>query len=246
MKNMIHTESISYQIEGQIYIGFIATPKKSGKIPTIMIAHAWKGLDDFTKEKAIALAELGYAAFAIDLYGEGKVASSNIEAASLMKPLFINRKLLQKRMLAAYNTLIAHSFADKTQIGAIGFCFGGASVVELLKSGASINGVVSFHGMLTDHFDGEKVIVTPFKYVEGKVLILHGYNDPLATQLDLSSFLASLSDVKINWQANIYGNTYHAFTNPEANDIQSGLLYNANANKQAWLSMRNFFEEIFI
>lgn len=226
--------------------GFLAY-KGDEKRPGVVIAPAWRGLDEFAKQKARDLANLGYVALVADIYGEGAHATSNEKAAELMAPFFVNRKLLQERILGAFEALRAVQNVDKNKMGAIGFCFGGLTVIELLRSGADLRGVVSFHGVLGNQMGSMKAVTVPIaKNVKGSLLVLHGNSDPLVSLEDILNLQSEMDHANVDWQMNLYGHTKHAFTNPEARDDQSGLVYNEKIARRAWQSMINFFEEKFL
>lgn len=242
------TEKITYDCGGITLQGYLAAPNKDQirRQPTIVIAHTWKGLDDFIKRKAEALAELGYVAFAADLFGEGKTAASDDEAAQLILPLFLDRALLRKRINAAVDTIKKHPLVDKNAIGAIGFCFGGLTVIELLRSGADIRGAVSFHGAFGTSLGDKHASTLPTaKGIKGSLLLLHGNDDPLVSAEDIKNLQADLTHAGVDWQMHIYGHVMHAFTNPQAHDAAHGFEFNTKANARSWQSMRNFFDEIF-
>lgn len=242
------SEIIDYQcgdakLKGQIYYSDDTTQKK----PAIIVAHAWKGRDQFALEKAKMLAEMGYIGFAADLYGDAKVVESNEEALELMLPLFLDRQLLRDRILAAYHVLKEKEIVDAANIGAIGFCFGGATVLELIRSGVDLKGVVSFHGILGNTLGEQKARTAPAAAkLYGSLLILHGYQDPMVSMDDVVNIQQEFSSKGIDWQMHTYGNASHAFTNPAANEPESGLLYNSIAEKRAMRSMKNFFSEVII
>jgi dienelactone hydrolase len=243
-------EVTSYQIDGKTFRGYWAFPtgkeEMAQRRPAVLIAHAWMGQDHFARHKAEALAELGYIAFAADLYGEGKTAANPEEAQNLMIPLFKDRALLQKRICAAFDVVRQHPLVDSSKIGAIGFCFGGLTVIELLRSGADVKAVVSFHGVLgSKRGDIQAKTVPIAKSIKGSLLILHGYEDPLVSQEDISNMQKELSDAQVDWQMNIYSHTSHAFTNPEAHDKEHGLVYQALSSERAWWAMIHFFSERF-
>ena len=147
---------------------------------------------------------------------------------------------MQKRIIASYETLIKQPGVDKSRIGAIGFCFGGLTVIELLRSGTPVKSVVSFHGVLGNAGAKTVPIATNIK---GSILILHGYDDPLESTSDVLNTQKEFNEAGIDWQMDIYGHTSHAFTNPQSHDIVKGLIYNEKANKRSWIAMKNFFEE---
>ncbi len=207
--------------------------------PTILIAHAWAGCDEFVKQKAIKLAEMGYFAFAIDMYGQGVHGKSTEENAQLMQPFLENRVILQQRICAALYAVKRMPWADEKNIAAIGFCFGGLCVLDLARTGADIKGVVSFHGLL---FAAENL---KDQKIKAKVLILHGHDDPMSPSELITALQQELTTKGADWQLHSYGHTLHAFTNPNANDPDFGTVYQADANKRSWIAMQNFLTEIF-
>lgn len=243
----METKSVDYQIGKKIFKGFLANDEsKKGKKPGVLVVPAWMGLDDFAKEKAKELAKMGFIALAADLYGEGKQAKNTDEAGSLMSPLFLDRALLKERVVGSFETLKKQEGVDQNKMGAIGFCFGGLSAIELFRSGVDVKGVVSFHGLLGPNLgDMKSKTVQIAKGIKGSILILHGHDDPLVSQDDIVNTQKEFTDAKVDWQMHIYGNTKHAFTNPEAHDESMGLVYNEKAKKRAWKSMTDFFEEVF-
>lgn len=231
-------ETIYYQLNGSSYKGFLVGD--AGKRPGVLVVHAWRGQDDFAREKAKELAAMGYVALAVDMYGEGKLASSDEEAGALMHPLFIDRTLVQERIKAAFELLKSDPRVDAERIGAIGFCFGGMVVIELLRTGLPIRSVVSFHGVLGDK--GAKPGVR-CKQISGSILILHGYEDPLVSEQDIAHLQRELNDAGADWEMNVFGLTKHAFMNPLAHDQVKGLVYNARSAERAWQDMTKFFKE---
>lgn len=238
-------KQLSYQIDGKNYQGYIVTPSKvSAQSPAILIAHTYRGLDDLIKQRARELARKGYIAMAADLYGEGKVAATDDEAVSLMLPLFRDRTELQKRVTAAFHLLETQPHVKKDAICAIGFCFGGLTVIELLRSGVDVKGIVSFHGVLGYALGDNKATAAKPKKMQGAALILHGNDDPLVSEQDIRDLKKEFTEAGLDWQFHIYGHTVHAFTNPGANDTAHGLVYNKKANARSWIAMHNFFDEI--
>ena len=242
------TETVSYQCGETSCRGYLAyDDSKSGKRPCVIIAHAWKGLDNFVREKANALVEQGYVAFAADLYGNGSQAESNDEAAALMMPLFLDRKLLRERIVSAYETAAGFDQTDPKRMGAMGFCFGGLTVIELLRSGVDLKGVVSFHGLLGHQLGEMKANIVPnVERLTGSLLILHGNDDPMVPLTDVISLQKEMTNAEVDWQMHIYGNTMHAFTNPAADDAENGMLYNPVAEKRSFQAMSNFFNEVLL
>ena len=243
----MHTETLTYY-DGELPLkGFIAYSSDTElKRPAVLVVHAFRGQDDFARQKAIQLAELGYLGFAVDMYGEGKETKEFDEAAELMAPFFIDRAMLQKRILAAFHFLTKHPLVDVECIGAIGFCFGGLAVIELVRSAAPFKGAGSFHGVLGNTLRGLVAKTVPIKEgITAALLILHGNEDPLVTQEDILFIQKELTGAKVDWQMHTYGNTMHAFTNPSAQNEEEGIFYSEMAERRSWLAMQNFFDELF-
>ncbi|NOS86933.1 MAG: carboxymethylenebutenolidase [Methylococcaceae bacterium] len=211
----------------------------STRRPAVLINHTWAGRDAFVAEKAKQLAALGYVGFAVDMYGKGMLGTSVAENAQLMQPFMDNRDMLQKRMLAAYANVKLLPWVDDSRIAAIGFCFGGLCALDLARTGASIKGAVSFHGLLYPPGNSEGHLIS------AKILALHGHDDPLATPQQVLAFQQEMTAAGADWQLHSYGHTQHAFTNPVANDPARGMMYSADADRRSWLAMTQFLAEIF-
>lgn len=211
----------------------------AGRRPAVMINHAWAGRDAFVADKAIRLAERGYVGFAVDMYGKGLLGTTPEENGQLMQPFIDDRALLQRRILAGLAAVKLLPWVDDRKIAAIGYCFGGLCVLDLARSGAAINGVVSFHGILVppDQLDQPRITA--------KVLALHGHDDPMVPVEQVIAFEQEMTAAGADWQLHSYGNTVHAFTNPEANNPAFGTVYQADADRRSWLAMQNFLDEVF-
>jgi dienelactone hydrolase len=212
----------------------------SGRRPAVLINHTWAGRDEFVAEKARKLAGLGYVGFAVDMYGKGILGSGPEENARLMQPLMDDRAMLQKRIQAALYAVKLLPWVDDAKIAAIGFCFGGLCVLDLARTGADINGVVSFHGLLSAPGN------TQGNAIKAKVLALHGHDDPLAPPEQVLAFEQEMTAAGADWQLYAYGHTMHAFTNPVANNPDSGMLYQPVADRRSWQAMQNFLAELFL
>ena len=231
------TQEVNYKFGDQEYRAFVANPEKESA-PLVLVVHTWAGRDDFVEKKAIELAEEGYVAMAVDMYGEAKVGTSTEENQSLMTPLIEDRDKLKAIINSAVEAGKKIDGVDSSKVAAIGYCFGGLVVLDLARSGTDISGVVSFHGLLMSSdisTDG----------IQAKVLVLHGERDPMVPLSMVDDFQKEMTEAEADWQLHSYGNAYHAFTNKEANDPNLGTQYNENANKRSWQSMMNFFGEIF-
>jgi dienelactone hydrolase len=156
-----------------------------------------------------------------------------------MQPFLDDRATLRRRITAALDALKSHPLVDSDRVAAIGFCFGGLCVLDLARSvPPSLRGVVSFHGLFHPPKLGEQA------KIEAKILMLHGYDDPMATPEHVVAIANELTQAKADWQLHAYGHTSHAFTNPEAQSPDHGLMYNATADRRSWLAMQNFLEEV--
>lgn len=235
----IISNTVNYLDGGTLLQAFFAYDDTfEGRRPAVLISHAWGGRDDFVNNKALQLAELGYVAFALDMYGQGVLGANPEENAALMQPFIDDRQLLQQRINAAFYAVRLLPWVDDSKIAAIGFCFGGLCVLDLARMGADIKGVVSFHGLLNVP---ENLANKP---VQAKILALHGHDDPMATDDMVSAFCQEMTDLKVDWQLHQYGNTVHAFTNPNANSPELGTVYKDIAKQRSWQSMQNFLAEV--
>lgn len=243
---MIKSEKVNYFLDDLPLNGFLSYDDTiEEKQPCVLIAPTWMGLTPFIREKTEAVAKLGYLAFGIDFFGEGAEAKDPLEAKKWITPLLENRQILRDRMYAALNFIRTHPKADHERIAAIGFCFGGGAVIELAKAGANIRGVVSFHGVLGNPHHIEMKPMEISQTIPASILLLHGYKDPFAPEEDLLQFEKEMSARGVDWQAVIYGEAMHAFTNPKVNVPESGLQYHEKSAKRSWQAMKNFLEEIF-
>jgi dienelactone hydrolase len=237
----IVTKTIEYHQGDTRLLGYLAYPKDLiAKRPGVLVVHEWRGLEDYARRRTEQLAELGYVALAADIYGDGKMAADTQEAASLAKTYKSNRPLLRARVNAALDTLRAQPLVDSNRLVAIGYCFGGTTVLELARSGAAVAGVVSFHGGLDTPNPADA------KNIKGKVLALHGADDPLVPPEQVAAFEEEMRQAGVDWQLVAYGGAVHGFTNPaNGSDNSKGVAYNAAADHRSWLHMQQFFAELF-
>ena len=217
----------------------VVDTSKTGKLPSVLIVHQWTGLSDNEKMRAHMLAELGYNVFAADIYGKGvrpQPPAAGQEAGKYKS----NRKLYRERMLSALEVLNKDPQTDLSKIAAIGYCFGGTGVIELARSGALIKGVVSFHGGLDSPTPADG------KNIKGKVLALHGADDPFVKAPDIAAFEQEMKDAKVDYKLVSYPGAVHSFTQKAAGDDNSkGAAYNEAADKASWEEMKAFFDRIF-
>jgi len=207
--------------------------------PGVLVSHAWSGRSDFEDGKARELAALGYVAFAINLYGKGVRGNSVEENSALMQPFLDDRAMLQQRLLLSLSVLREQDEVDASMVAAIGFCFGGLCVLDMARSGEDLAGVVSFHGLLGAPAN------TNGNAIKAKVLVLHGWDDPMGPPEHVLELSKEMSMMGADWQLHTYGNTMHAFTNPDANDKTMGTVYDRSADRRSWKAMQNFLAELF-
>ena len=236
----IKTETVEYKQGETTLEGFHAYDDSvSGKRPGVLIVHQWKGLGDYEKKRAVMLAKLGYNVFAVDIYGKGIRPSSPKEAGALAGKYKSDRALLRERVKAGLDALQKNEFTDAKKIAAIGYCFGGTTVLELARSGADVSGVVSFHGGLSSPNPEDA------KNIKCKVLVLHGADDPHVIP-EVPGFQDEMRKAGVDWEFVAYGNAVHSFTDWNAgNDNSKGAAYNEKADKRSWEAMKQFFAEIF-
>lgn len=234
-------ETLEYPAGAATMEGYLAVPSNTtGKRPGVLVFHDWMGLGANTKMRADKLAELGYVALAADLYGKGVRPTNPGEAGKLAGQYKEDRETLRLRGKAALDRLVATGKVDPNSIAVIGYCFGGTAALELARSGAPLAGTVSFHGGLsTPHPEDAKNI-------HGKVLVLHGADDPFVKPEEVAAFETEMRTAKIDWQLVAYGGAVHAFTVEGAgNDPSKGAAYDAKADKRSWDEMRRFFVELW-
>jgi len=237
----IHTETVIYKEGATTLEGWLAYDKnKTGPRPGVLIAHQWKGLTAYEKKRAEMLAQMGYTVFALDIYGQGVRADHPKDAAELAGKYKSDRALLRKRVNAGLAYLKSHAMADSRRVAAIGYCFGGTTVLELARSGADLAGVVSFHGGLNTP------TLTDAKNIRCKVLALHGADDPFVPSAEVAAFEDEMRQAGVDWQLVAYGGAVHSFTDWNAgSDKSKGAAYNEKADKRSWEAMKGFFAETF-
>lgn len=207
--------------------------------PAVLIVHQWTGVSDNEKMRARMLAELGYNVFCVDVYGKGirpQPPASGAEAGKYKK----DRALLRERVNAGLQLLLKDGRTDISRVACIGYCFGGTASIELARSGAPIKGVVSFHGGLDSPAPADG------KNIKGKLLALHGADDPFVPAADIAAFEKEMKDAGVDYQLVSYPGAVHAFTQKAAgNDNSKGAAYNEAADKASWEEMKTFFGKIF-
>jgi dienelactone hydrolase len=240
MQAAIHTETVEYKQGDAMLEGVLVYDDAiQGKRPGVLVVHQWLGLTDYEKRRATMLAQLGYVAFCADIYGKGVHPKDVSEAGALAGKYKSDRQLLRARVNAGLDALRQQPLVDQKNVAAIGYCFGGTTVLELARSGAELNGVVSFHGGLDSPTPADG------KNIKCKVLALAGADDPFQKPEDLTAFESEMRDNKVDWQIVFYGGAVHAFTQPDPGFVNAGAKYNEKADKRSWEAMKQFFAEIF-
>jgi dienelactone hydrolase len=237
----LHTELVEYRAGDKIMEGYLAyDDATTAKRPGVLVVHEWMGLNDYTRMRCNQLAELGYVAFAPDMYGKGVRATTPQEAGALAGALKNYRPTMRVRAAAGLAVLKENRMVERRKIAAIGYCFGGTVALELARSGAEVAGTVSIHGGLDTPTPADA------RNILGRVLVLHGADDPNVPPAQVAAFQQEMRDAKVDWYMIAYGNAVHAFTNPSAgNDPSKGAAYNAVADRRSWVDMMTFFAEIF-
>jgi len=235
----IHTETVEYQQGDATLEGYLAYDDAiTAKRPGVLIVHQWMGLGDYEKKRAEMLAQLGYVAFCADIYGKGIRPASVAEAGAQAGKYKGDRALLRRRVNAGLDTLKTNDLVDTRHVAAIGYCFGGTTVLELARSGADLAGVVSFHGGLDSPTPADG------KNIKCKVLCCHGADDPFEKPADLAAFEKEMRDAQVDWRLYQYGGAVHSFTDWTATGSLPGAKYNERADHRSWNDMKQFFIEI--
>ena len=234
----ITTKTIDYSGDGETFEGYLALPE-GAPAKVILVGHAWGGQSDYERGKADRMAaELGYAAFAIDVYGKGKRGSTVEENQALMTPLVEDRAMLQRRLSAAVDAAKTLDGIDTSSRAAAGFCFGGLCVLDMARAGMDVAGVASFHGLF-----GAPPNLSDYK-ISAKVVAYHGWQDPMATPDDVMALSKEMAAAEADWQLHAYGQAMHSFTTPGANNPEMGTVYNADADARSWHAFKGFLGEV--
>lgn len=235
----IVTQPVTYEHEGVKLEGFLAYDDASTTPqPGVLVVHEWWGLNDYVKGRAMQLAESGYVAFALDMYGAGVVTTDPKKAGELAGRYYPDAKGWAARARAGLDQLLATGKVAPGKTAAIGFCFGGATVQVLAYSGAPLAGVVSFHGSPIGAWAGASN--------RAKVLMLHGAADTFVSEKEIAEFEQTLNAAKFDWQWISYAGAVHAFSNPGADRYGlPGVAYQEAAARRSWAHMKLFFRELF-
>ena len=239
----IKGEEVIYKDGNVTLKGYVAyNLKQQGKRPAIVVVPEWWGNNDYTRMRANMLAELGYIAIAADMYGDGKIAANPTDAQTFATPFYKDPQLGNSRIEAAVKKLQSYPQADAGKMAAVGYCFGGAMVLNAAKLGMDFKGVVSFHGGLAT------APATPGS-TKAKILVCNGAADKFVSEEDKKNFKSNLDAVKAPYIFKEYPGALHAFSNPNATEVgkkfNMPIAYNEAADKQSWIDMKAFFKTIF-
>ncbi len=236
-------EMVSYKLDSSTRNNFVVYDENiEGKRPMVLVVHEWWGLNEYAKMRARELAKLGYIAMAVDMYGDGKMGDDPTAALNLATPFYMKPETAKPIFDAAVNKLKEYSQADASKIGAIGYCFGGAQVLNLAKLGQDLKGVVSFHGNLT-------VVPANKDLLKAQVLVCHGGADPFVPQTEVDLFKKQMDSIGAKYTLKVYEGATHAFTNPNATAMgekfKMPIKYDAAADSASWKDMKDFFHKLF-
>jgi dienelactone hydrolase len=240
---LLKEENISFTSDTNSMNGFVVYDENiEGARPAILIVPEWWGLNDYAMMRARELAKLGYIAMAMDMYGHGKIADNPDSAGAAAGPFYQNPQLAKTRMEQALSKLKSYKQADANNVAAIGYCFGGAMVLNTARMGLDVKGVVSFHGNL---------VGTPLnkELLKAKILVCHGAADPFVPATEVATFKQQMDSAGISYTFKEYADAVHAFTNPNATAMGEKfnipIKYNAAADSASWKDMKDFFTSLF-
>lgn len=236
----MHKGTFEYNDGSTVCEGYVATDGKPGRKPCVLVAHQWAGLFEQEQEKAAYFAAKGYVGFAIDVYGKGVRGAHGQDNSAYMGPYLNDRAKLRQRLLAAVAAAKARPDVDPNRIAIIGYCFGGLCALDVARSGThDVKGAVSLHGLFTPPGLGTQGRIST------KVLVLHGWDDPMAKPDSVLGLAKEMTAAGADWQIHAYGHAMHAFTAVGANAPESGIKYDANADRRSTQATDNFLAEVF-
>jgi len=244
VKAEIQSEVINYQIAGQPFQGYLSYDDAiTGKRPGVLVVHEWWGHNAYARKRADMLAVMGYTAFALDMYGKGKLAEHPDDAQKFMQATLADMNVAEARFNAAKKFLQQHATVTGNKVAAIGYCFGGGTVLHMARVGEELAGVVSFHGSLA-----VKKLAKPAQ-VKAKMLVLNGADDPFVTTEQIAALKHEMQSAGADLEFVNYPGVKHSFTNPGADEVGKRfdlpLVYNAEADKDSWQRMQVFLEQVF-
>jgi len=230
---------LDYPDGDMICEAYVADGGGAGRRPAVLVAHQWAGLGDAERAAADRLAELGYVGIAIDVYGKGRRGVAGGDNSALMNPFLADRAALRARLVAAVTAARAHAAVDPERVAVIGYCFGGLCALDLARANPpGLRGAVSLHGMFSAPDLG------PQPQIAASVLVLHGWEDPMAPPADVLALAREMTAAKADWQLHAYGHAMHSFTNPKAAAPERGLAYDPKADRRSWAATQAFLAEV--
>jgi len=240
----LHAEEVSYEVDGLTLKGYLVYDEGvTGPRPGVLVVHEWWGHNDYVRKRARRLAEMGYTAFALDMYGEGKQAAHPDDAKKFSSEVFATAGVAEKRFVAARKLLEGHDTTNPGKTAAIGYCFGGAVVLAMARQGLDLAGVASFHGMLGTKTPAEKGAI------KAKIMVAHGAADPFIAAEDVDGFKKEMTAAEAKMEFHAYEGAQHAFTNPGATDVgkkfKLPLAYDETADKDSWAKLEVFLASVF-
>ena len=244
MTMSIQTEYKHYFVDNKEFKGYLAwNDSLSTARPGVLVFPEWWGLNSYIKKRTEQVAELGYLAFGVDMYGVGKTVDNPEEAELLMNEVLAEKQTIKTRVVGAYNVLKESPLSDSKRIGAIGYCFGGALVLNMARMGMDLRAVVSFHGALDSFFSPSK------GDIKAKVLVCHGEADKFISKEAVEQFKSEMDIAGADYEFISYQGAFHGFSNPVADErgrkFNIPLAYNESADRNSWKSMQDLFENNF-
>jgi dienelactone hydrolase len=239
----IKEDAVTYTAGGTTFNGFVTyNDAQQGKRPVVLVVPEWWGLNEYPRMRARMLAEMGYLAMAVDMYGSGKIAADPQQAQTMAMPFYQNPQMAKTRLDAALNKVKEYPQADTAKTAAIGYCFGGSVVLNAAKLGSDLKGVVSFHGNLAG-------VPANKDLLKAKVLVCHGGADQFVSEAEVAAFKKSMDSINADYTFKVYPGATHAFTNPAATatgkKFKMPIEYNAAADTASWNEMKTFFNTLF-
>ena len=235
----MHTEEISYEVEGTTMIGHLALPDGGDVRPCVLVCHEGPGMSDHARSRADQLAALGYVAFALDYHGGGTVLTDRAEMMGRISAWLGDPTQTRVRVRAGLAILLAQPRADATRLGAIGFCFGGTMCLELARSGADVKAVVGFHSGLGTARPEDA------SNISGKILVCIGADDPMIPEAQRAAFQDEMRAANVDWRLNLYGGAVHSFTNEGADAMgMAAIKYHKPTDERSWRAMLDLFDEV--
>lgn len=240
LANAAIVEEIVTYSDGEIeMVGVFAYDDSiEGSRPGVLVVHEWYGNNEYAHERARKLAALGYAAFAVDMYGDGLLATSPDEAREQVMKVLPYRDVVESRFGAAREWLAAHDLVDGNRVAAVGYCFGGAVLLELARGGIDLAGVASFHGSFATGAPAEEGAL------QTRILVCHGAADPMIGPEAVGEFMEEMMRARADIEFIAYPDALHSFTNPDADDPEMGLQYHPEADARSWETLQGFLTDV--